>query len=374
MLGVALRNYGAIPYFIGSFKSFLSATNLSTGELPGCVTPKGPSATLYHAKPLIIQAAYLAAKQDGSNFAQFSVYGDAMRALLRYWNSSTRLDSTTGLHMWHDQLESGADNNVMSECPSPYSPECWTPSQAYTLASPDIMVWLVREYHAYALFVEGWGALGGCHLDVECGSTSPLYSSDWQAEAAGARAAMSALADALNEHLWVCEDPSCLRGYYGGYNVSTRTPIRARTFQVALPVWAGLAPNASVAAAALDASLDADLSSPYGLRSASSRDPRYSNANMINPYSNWRGPVWINVGMLNALGLRANGRGIAATALADALVHTLAEDLRATGTWHESYDSESGLGLAAPAFLSWNTLGASMQGDVATGVDPFALE
>ena len=30
-------------------------------------------------------------------------------------------------------------------------------------------------------------------------------------------------------------------------------------------------------------------------------------------------------------------------------------------------------GLAAPGFLSWDTLGASVQDDVQRGVDPFAL-
>ena len=271
-MGVALRHLGSTPYFVGSFTTFLAATNLSTGDLPGCITTSGPSATLYHAKPLIIQGALLAGRQAG-DVAQFLPHAPAMRALLRYWNSSTRLDAATGLHMWHDQLETGADNNVMSQCASPYSPECWSATQAYTLASADVMVWLAREYQAYALFVEAWGSVGG----------GGLYSDDWRAEAAAARSAMRALADALNAHLWVCEDAHvpCRRGYYGGHNVSTHAPIRARTFQAALPVWANLAPNASIAALALDSSLETDLASPFGLRSTSSLDPRYSNANMM---------------------------------------------------------------------------------------------
>ena len=38
-----------------------------------------------------------------------------------------------------------------------------------------------------------------------------------------------------------------------------------------------------------------DMRSDWGIRSTSSSDSRYSNANIINPYSNWRGPVWVNV-------------------------------------------------------------------------------
>lgn len=60
--------------------------------------------------------------------------------------------------------------------------------------------------------------------------------------------------------------------------------------------------------------------------------------------------------------------------VADRVVAMLANDLRTTGTWHESYSSADGSSLAAPGFLSWDTLGARIQADVAAGIDPFALE
>jgi hypothetical protein len=40
---------------------------------------------------------------------------------------------------------------------------------------------------------------------------------------------------------------------------------------------------------------------------------------------------------------------------------------------HECLSSEDGHGLAAPGFLSWDTLGASLLKDVAEKTDPFAL-
>ena len=91
-------------------------------------------------------------------------------------------------------------------------------------------------------------------------------------------------------------------------------------------------------------------------------------------YSNWRGPVWINVNAIMAYTLKAAGLGPAAAALADTVVHTLAQDIRESATWHEAYSSSNGSGLAAPGFLSWNTLGADLQENVAMGVDPFDLE
>jgi neutral trehalase len=364
-MGVALQSFGASAYFMGTFLNFLHFTNLSNGELPGCLTPAGPSQTLYHAKPLIIQASYIAAKQTG-NFSAFLAYGDQMRALLCYWNTSSRLDAATGLHKWHDQLETGADNLVLSECPSQYSPECWSESQAYTLASPDLMVWVSREYQAYALFLKAWGALGG--------SRGGLYSGSSSEEASAALAYTARLKDVIHEYLWLWLDPPRnTRGMYVGFNVSTGQQSVHKTYQVAWPVWAGLAANQSVKSAALTQLMEADLWTAFGIRSVSSEDARYNNDNIINPYSNWRGPVWINVNSIMAYTLRAEGQGAAASALADTIVHTLAQDLRQSSTWHECYDSVNGSGLAAPGFLSWDTLGADLQGNVASGQDPFII-
>jgi len=154
-MGVALAAYGATPYFIGTFKNFLAAVNLTTGELPGCVTPTGSDPALYHAKPMVIQAAWLASQQSGGSPEEFSPYAPAMRALLRYWNSTNRIDTRTGLHRWHDQLETGCDNLVYSQCPGGVA-DCWTESQSLTLASPDLEVWIAREHQAYAKFVVAW--------------------------------------------------------------------------------------------------------------------------------------------------------------------------------------------------------------------------
>ena len=47
--------------------------------------------------------------------------------------------------------------------------------------------------------------------------------------------------------------------------------------------------------------------SAVGLRSTSSDDPRYNNENEIVPYSNWRGPMWVNANALTAYGLARYG-------------------------------------------------------------------
>jgi len=46
-------------------------------------------------------------------------------------------------------MESGADNGVLSRCPSARL-GCWSAAQALTLASADAMALLVREHTAAA--------------------------------------------------------------------------------------------------------------------------------------------------------------------------------------------------------------------------------
>ena len=74
------------------------------------------------------------------------------------------------------------------------------------------------------------------------------------------------------------------------------------------------------------------------------------------PYSNWRGPVWVVANAMAAYGLAAHGARDAALDLAARVVGVLADDLRSSGAWHEAYSAETGAALAAPGFLSWNTL------------------
>ena len=335
---VSSRDFNGSRYFVGSMSNFLAKTNLTTGEVKGCLTPDGDSPTLFHAKPIIIQGAFLAAKFDGGNYSQFIAFKPAMEALLAYWSSPQRVDAATGLHVWHDQLETGADNLVLSLCPSPYSPECWSESRdAFTLSAPDVELFVAREHLAFALFLEAWAGEG------------------WRAEAAAHRARARAAADTVDRLMWVWKDGAAdgaaAGGYYGGYNVSSsaQATITNRTYQMAWPLWDGGTDNETLVAMAAAELQAPDMWTPFGVRSVSSADPRYNNDNIINPYSNWRGPVWINVNAVLAFSLRARGFAAAAAALAANVVHTLAQDLRATGTWHVSPSRRRRRALGRPA-------------------------
>ena len=207
-------------------------------------------------------------------------------------------------------------------------------------------MYLQREHIAYASFLEAWGDDGALHH----------------------RRMANELKDTLNRELWR-ED----LGYHIALNTSTREAIEAKTYVIALPLWAGLV-NKSQAEAIAHTLASSDMLSKVGLRSTSSDDPRYSNAATIVPYSNWRGPMWVNANALAAYGLNRYGYRTLALEIAHRVTAALADDLRAAGTWHEAYSTDDGKPLAAKGFLSWDTLSAELVDNLLAGRDPLSLD
>jgi len=74
-----------------------------------------------------------------------------------------------------------------------------------------------------------------------------------------------------------------------------------------------------------------------------------------NP-SNWLGPIWILPSYLIWDGLRRYGFLTEAGELAKRTLTLLESDAEQNGHWHENYHPETGQGLAAPGFVSWNAL------------------
>ena len=179
--------------------------------------------------------------------------------------------------------------------------------------------------------------------------------------------------NAVNRHLW---DASL--GFYVALNTSAAAEksgtrvVKNRCDDMGFPLWAGMA-NASQAASIRAQLMASDMLSAYGIRSTSAADPRYNNKNEIKPYSNWQGPVWVVSNAILTLGLARYGYRTDAMHISSLVVSTLARDLESTATWHEAYSSDTGEGLAAAGFLSWDTLGATWPEHLAAGNDPFAL-
>merc|ERR1712190_464080 len=100
----------------------------------------------------------------------------------------------------------------------------------------------------------------------------------------------------------------------------------------------------------------------------------------ITPYSNWRGPIWINANVFIVYGLASMGLKKEAMAVGQRIVSLLAESIRANPkeaeegkAWRECYNSDDGAGLAADGFLNWNTLAGSLLQNLRTGNNPFDL-
>lgn len=296
------------------------------------------------------------------NFSQFKRFEPQMQAVLEYWQT-TRRDPRTGLHVWHDQLETGCDDLVISTCPSPYS-ACWNPAwHQLTISAPDLLTFLHREHMAFAQFSRAWATAAAAEGPTAV--VGRIEQARLERQAATHEGYAQTVADRLNDLLWAGD-----LGHYVAYNTTAQARVNSRVFLMALPLWAGLA-NASQAATVTAAVMAGDMLSAYGVRSTSSADPRYTNGNFIVPYSNWRGPIWVNANTMLALGFNCYNYTTLAGAIGARVVAALASDIRATGTWHECYSAGNGSGLAAPGFLSWDTLGAVLLGNLRNRTDPF---
>jgi hypothetical protein len=83
--------------------------------------------------------------------------------------------------------------------------------------------------------------------------------------------------------------------------------------------------------------------------------------------------MWVNATAMAAYGLAAYGYNDLALEIASRVVGALAADLRTSGQWHEAYSTDDGSALAAPGFLSWNTLVAELVSNLKQRINPFEL-
>lgn len=137
-----------------------------------------------------------------------------MQALLAYWRSAPSFDAATGLSTWLNGLQSGSDDLVTWECPGDrYS--CWVPSMANTVGSPDIMVFLYREFQALAQFCTKWAA----------DEQDPTEKARLLQAASDAKASAAIVSATINKYLWKDD-----LGVFVAYNVSTRQQVLNRVY------------------------------------------------------------------------------------------------------------------------------------------------
>lgn len=306
------------------------------GYVAGCITPKGPRPLFgkFAMKPFLAQGALIASVQLNDYEWVRTVWPNLQRVLA--YRERTQFDAKWGLWFWDNAMQSGADNNAALTNDD---------NDRSAILAVDASVYAMREYLAMAEIA--------AHLGDQKSAR------DYRAKASASRAA-------IIKSLWFPADAIFLNRRRDNGAV-----VRVINWTSFLPLLDGVLSKAD-ATRAIDRHLlnRAEMRSEYGFRSLSKSDPAYNNEAIINPYSNWRGPIWINANFLDWLILRRYGFAKDAHQLSIALAQILHRDIAKWGSMHEDYDAESGDGLAPTVeqspggkfagFVGWNLLALDM--------------
>ncbi len=315
--------------------SFASSAD-AEGYVAGCITSEGPRPLFgkFAMKPFLAQGALVAAERLHDD-AWIRPIWPALQRIVAY-RERTQFDIQWGLWFWDNAMQSGADNNAALTN---------DPKDRSAILAVDASVWAMREYLAMAA------------LASRLGHTS---------EAQAYRGKAEATRQAMLKNLWRPHEAVFLnrRRDSGAW-------IRVISWSSFLPLVDGLLSPADARRMIRMHLLKRDeMRSMNGFRSLAKNDVSYNNQAIINPYSNWRGPIWINANFLDWLALRRYGYRAESHWLAVTLATMLHRDILQWGSMHEDYDAETGSGLApTPAqspggkfagFVGWNLLAEDM--------------
>ncbi len=306
------------------------------GYVAGCITPKGPRPLFgrFAMKPFLAQGALIAA-QDLNDYEWIRPVWPAMKRVLDY-RRRTQYDEKWKLWFWDNAMQSGADNNVVLSN---------DPNDRSAILAVDASVYALREYQAMASIAS--------HLGDQADATV------YQSEALAIR-------HAILRQLWSPHD-----AMFWNRRRDTGAIIGVIAWSNFLPLVDGLLPrDEGRRMISLYLLNPTQMRSDHGFRSLSRFDSAYNNQAIINPYSNWRGPIWINANFLDWIALRRYGFNDEARWLAVTLATDIHRDIARWGSMHEDYDAETGNGLApTPAqspdgkfvgFVGWNLLAEDM--------------
>lgn len=308
----------------------------AVGYVAGCITPQGPRPLFgkFAMKPFLAQGALIAAEDLHDYKWLRPVWPNLQRILI--YRERTQLDEKWGLWFWDNAMQSGADNNAA------LSNE---PRDRSGIIAVDASVYSMREYAAMAVIAK--------HLGDSAAAS--VYHS--RAEATRS---------AILKKLWYKKD-----ALFFNRNRDTGDPIRVVSWSNFLPLLDGLLSQNEGQRVIREHLLNpVEMRSDYGFRSLAKNDPAYNNEAIIAPYSNWRGPIWINANFLDWQILRRYGFAAEAHALAVTLATELHRDISKWGSMHENYNAETGEGLAPTVaqspggkfagFVGWNLLALDM--------------
>jgi alpha,alpha-trehalase len=331
----ANQNAADAKYLRDWVVSFASSAD-ADGYVAGCITPQGPRPLFgkFAMKPFLAQGAVIAAA-NLHDYEWVRLVWPAMQRVIAY-RRRTQFDAKWGLWFWDNAMQSGADNNAALTN---------DPNDRSAILAVDASVWAMRESLAMATLAAQLG-------DARAAAA-------YRAEAAATR-------KAIVDKLW-----SAKHGVFLNRRRDTGAWVRAMSWTSFLPLLDGLLSEPDARRMIREHLLNpAEMRAEFGLRSLAKSDAAYNNEAIIDPYSNWRGPIWINANFLDWIVLRRYGFGEQAHWLAVALAGDLDRDIARWGSMHEDYDAETGEGLAPTVaqspggkfagFVGWNLLAEDM--------------
>ena len=315
--------------------SFASSAD-PDGYVAGCITSKGPRPLFgkFAMKPFLAQGALLASEKLHDSEWLRPVW-PAMQRVVTY-RERTQFDARWNLWFWDNAMQSGADNNAALTN---------DPADRSSILAVDASVWAMREYEAMAALAEKLGD----------GDSAHAY-----------REKATATRHAIQDKLWSAQE-----GIFLNRRRDSGAWVHVVGWTSFLPLLDGSLPQAQ-ARQMIRAHLlnPAEMRSDHGFRSLAKSDPGYNNDAIIDPFSNWRGPIWINANFLEWIALRRYGFDDEAHWLAITLARDLHRDIARWGSMHEDYSAETGDGLAPTVaqspngkfagFVGWNLLAEDM--------------
>jgi len=306
------------------------------GYVAGCITPTGPRPLFgkFAMKPFLAQGALLAAERL-NDYEWVRPVWPQMQQVLGY-RERTQFDARWNLWFWDNAMQSGADNNAALTN---------DPKDPSAILAVDASEFAMREYLAMAALARRLGNADDARR--------------YEQKAAATR-------HAILTQLWSAKDAVFLNR-----RRDTGAWISSISWSSFVPLVDGL-PSAADAKRMIRRHLlnPDEMLSPWGFRSLSKADPAYNNQAIINPYSNWRGPIWVNVNFLEWIAMRRYGFRRESKELAIGLATILHRDIGQWGSMHEDYSAENGDGLAPTVeqspngkfagFVGWNLLAQDM--------------
>jgi len=306
------------------------------GYVAGCITPKGPRPLFgkFAMKPFLAQGALIAA-EELRDYEWLRPIWPAMQRVLAY-RERTQYDAKWGLWFWDNAMQSGADNNAALTN---------DPKDRSAILAVDASVYAMREYLAMAVLASRLGDAKAAH---------------------GYSERALATRRAILRQLWSPKD-----AMFWNRRRDTGEVIHVIDWTSILPLVDGLLSRGEgrrmIRLHLLNA---AEMRSDFGFRSLAKNEKTYNNDAIIDPYSNWRGPIWINANFLDWIALRRYGFPAESRWLAVALAGALHRDIAKWNSMHEDYSAETGEGLAPTVaqspggkfvgFVGWNLLAQDM--------------